>query len=124
MHGQQAVEDHHRRAGDGEFMRQSLNLAVELVQRESPTQVQATKAGFHITSQRLQKGNECEGQFDRHRPPSEQLHPEPVHGRPNAPPRIACSFPPVQARSVGRVGHGRAEYAAGQSLGADESILG
>jgi hypothetical protein len=58
VHGKQTVNHDHGCARDGKFVGQSLNLSVQLVKGESPTQVQSCEAGFHVHSQHFQTGDE------------------------------------------------------------------
>ena len=58
MHGQQSVDHNHGGPRDGEFIGQTFELPVELVQRKTTTEVQASEAGFNIRFQKFEKRNE------------------------------------------------------------------
>ena len=61
VHGQQPINHDQGCSCDGEFMRQTFDLAIELVKGEPSTQVQSLQAGFNISSQCLQTGDETSG---------------------------------------------------------------
>ena len=58
MHGQQTVHHHHGRACDGQFIGKPFQLPVELMQRESSTEVESCQARFYLGAHRLEKRDE------------------------------------------------------------------
>jgi hypothetical protein len=58
VHGQQPVNHNHGRPRDGEFIGQTFELPVKLVQCKAPTEVQTSEASLNIRFQKFEKRNE------------------------------------------------------------------
>jgi hypothetical protein len=58
VHGQQPVNHHHGGARDGEFVGQTFELSVKLVQCKTTTEVQTSEASLNIRFQKLENRNE------------------------------------------------------------------
>ena len=70
MHGKYPVNHDHGCSRDGKFVRQALDLLVQLMKREPPTQVQPRKTGFHIRTKCFQAGDEAGWVY-----PTSSVHP-------------------------------------------------